>query len=190
MARRQIVGIAGKKRSGKDTLCSMMQAYHPYQQVAFAGALWSILLAADPWIDMWTEFPTPHNEYYRLTELNDRFGYEYCKEHFPEVRRLMQDLGTQGVREHIGPTTWLDIVIRKIKASPTTSFIVTDVRFDNEAQAIQELGGIVVKLERDSNNTDMHVSENIESIKQDVLYRNNSGLDDLDRFAEQLIRRY
>lgn len=183
MARRQIVGIAGKKRSGKDTLCSMMQTYHPYQQIAFAGALYNCMLAMDPWVRAEPGFQ-------RLSALHEEFGYEACKDMFPDVREYMKKLGTEGVREHIGPTTWLDVVVRKIKASPTTSFIVTDVRFDNEAQAIQELGGMVVKLERDTNDGDTHVSENIENIKQDVLYRNNSGLDDLDRFAEQLIRRY
>ncbi len=122
--------------------------------------------------------------------MNEEFGYEYCKSEFPEVRRLMQKLGTEGVREHVGQTTWLDVVERRIVDNPTTSYIISDVRFDNEAAMIQRLGGLVVRLDRDAEHTDSHASESIEAIKYDVLYTNNGDLNDLRSFAGELIRRY
>lgn len=182
---RIIIGVAAKKRAGKDTLCEMLGKYQPFTQVAFADALWKTLLAADPWIDCDGFLP----KYRRLTELNEKYGYEKCKTEFPEVRRLMQQLGTDGVREHVGQNTWLNIVEDQIKANPTTNFLVSDLRFDNEAAMVHRLGGWVVKLERGTSSSDEHISESIAGIHHDVLYVNNSSLNDLDEFAGELIRR-
>ncbi len=182
----RVIGIAGKKRSGKDTLGALFESKYLYERISFAGALWKILLAADPWID--TDIST--GAFYRLSFLNEQFGYEECKTKFPEVRRLMQKLGTEGVREHIGQETWLSIVKNKIIANPDKKFVVCDVRFDNEAWMIQDLGGVVVKLERDGGESDGHVSEEIERIHHDELYENTGSLRALESFAMELVRRY
>lgn len=182
MAQR-IIGIAGKKKSGKGTLCTMLQAVHPYQETAFAGALWNCMLAMDPWVECDGFLP----KYRRLSELASKYSYELCKAEFPDVREYMKRLGTDGVRRYVGNTTWLDVVVREIKSNPDTDFIVSDLRFRNEGEAIHALGGVVVKLERDTGFEDDHESENdISRIYEDFVYVNNSGLNDLETFAVNL----
>lgn len=180
MAQR-IIGIAGKKKSGKGTLCSMLQELHPYRETAFASALYQCMLAMDPWVEV-GEF-----NFVRLSVLDEELGYEHCKANFPDVREYMKRLGTDGVRRYVGSTTWLDVVVREIKSNPDTDFVVSDLRYSNEGDAIQDLGGVVVKLERDTGFEDSHSSENeISKIYHDFLYVNNSGLNDLEEFASHL----
>ena len=40
------------------------------------------------------------------------------------------------------------------------NWIITDVRFFNETQAIKDKGGILIRVNRDSDSKDSHVSEN------------------------------
>lgn len=182
MAQR-IIGIAGKKRSGKNSLCNMLKGLHPYTETSFAAALYRCMLAMDPWVECDGYLP----RYKRLSELHAKYGYETCKAEFPDVREYMKKLGTEGVRENVGPTTWLDVVVRQIKENPTKDFVVTDLRFRNEGVAIHNLGGIVVKLERSLGHEDEHSSENdISKIFEDYSYDNSGGLNDLETFARKL----
>lgn len=43
---------------------------------------------------------------------------------------------------------WLDQVTTVVDASPKTHFVVTDVRFENEAQFIERAGGLLVRVRR------------------------------------------
>ena len=46
------------------------------------------------------------------------------------------------------------------KNNPNLRVVVTDVRFENECECIHELGGIIIKLERNNEMTkDIHSSE-------------------------------
>jgi hypothetical protein len=168
---RRIIGIAGRKRSGKNTFAEMLQVKHQYQQIAFSDALWNVLLAADPWID-------PKG--WRLSQIMHDTTRDEAKMMFPEIRRLLQRLGSEGVRDNIGVDTWLNVVTDKIIANPTTSFLVTDVRFENEAQRIRELGGKIIKIERpgvEESYGSNHASEQfVAAIQEDMLVNNESDL--------------
>ena len=57
---------------------------------------------------------------------------------------------------------------------------ISDVRFQNEVDMIHELGGIVVKINRDiCEKTDNHSSEQINDVTYDVMINNDSSLDNL-----------
>jgi hypothetical protein len=184
LAKRMIIGVAGKKRSGKDTLCGFLKEFHPFERIAFAGPLWEILLETDPWVQT-------DDGFMRLTLLNELYGYEHCKTHFPDVREYMKKLGTEGAREHISQTVWLDIAKNRMLANPDQSFLISDVRFDNEAAMIQRLGGIVLKLDREmEGEEDTHPSENIEQVMADLNLLNNGDLDDLRHMAKGIVDNY
>jgi hypothetical protein len=60
-------------------------------------------------------------------------------------RRLLQTLG-QSVRAHLGAHVWIDATLDDIE--PGDRVVVTDVRYPNEAAAIRQLGGVLVRIER------------------------------------------
>lgn len=76
------------------------------------------------------------------------------------ARDIMQTIGTDWGRKMIGHTFWTRIVELQI-CSIKGDVVVTDVRFDNEAELIHNLGGIVVDVQRPStaNAGDSHASE-------------------------------
>ena len=62
------------------------------------------------------------------------------------ARHLLRTLGTEWGRECVSPTVWLDVWLAKARRK---SFVVVDdVRFTNEAELIQLLGGKVWRITR------------------------------------------
>lgn len=85
-------------------------------------------------------------------------------------RKLMQLIGTECGREIIHPNIWINALFadyntgymdseeawcedgyynKKVWVDTTPNWIITDVRFPNEAKAIKDRGGIIVRVERD-----------------------------------------
>lgn len=62
-------------------------------------------------------------------------------------REILQLLGTEAGREIIHPNIWVNALFSKYTES--SNWIITDVRFPNEIQAIKDRGGIVIRVERD-----------------------------------------
>lgn len=64
------------------------------------------------------------------------------------TRQLLQSLGTDWGRDMVGPDIWVDLLMQRIDQEDTHLAIIDDVRFDNEADAIHERGGVVIELNR------------------------------------------
>lgn len=64
-------------------------------------------------------------------------------------RKLLQLLGTECGREIIHPNIWVNALFNDYKPTPQYPYwVITDVRFPNEADAIRERGGIIIKVNR------------------------------------------
>jgi len=75
------------------------------------------------------------------------------------AREVMQYVGSDVFRK-MYHNVWADATIRKIKQENTELAIITDCRFPNEVEAVQNAGGKVVRLNRDPfKGKDQHVSE-------------------------------
>jgi hypothetical protein len=64
------------------------------------------------------------------------------------MRRLLQTLGTEWGRQHLGPQVWIDCWRASANLLPACHIVADDVRFPNEAQAIRDLGGEVWMIVR------------------------------------------
>jgi len=64
-------------------------------------------------------------------------------------RQLLQSLGTDWGRDMVSETIWIDAMRRMIPDQSFDVIIIDDCRFENEAQMVRDMGGIVVGLERD-----------------------------------------
>ncbi len=77
------------------------------------------------------------------------------------VREFLQKLGTEGLRNNLHGNVWVNALFADYKAPESSRYdikglpnwIITDVRFPNEAQAIKDKGGIVVRIDRPDNPT-------------------------------------
>lgn len=81
-------------------------------------------------------------------------------ENFIKDRKLLQFLGTEWGREGIRDSLWVDIwkdeVGYTLENYTNTIVVTDDVRYDNEAEAIKSLGGIVIKVQ--SSRTDDRIN--------------------------------
>ncbi len=88
--------------------------------------------------------------------------------------------------KHIGQE---NIKINPILPQKPPNWLVTDVRFFNEAQAIKDRGGILIRVDRDSDSKDSHVSENeLDNYKDwDYVIDNNYSLAELILRVRQIM---
>lgn len=172
-----IIGLSGKKQSGKDTLANALADIiwgnsYLAERYAFADALKDLCgtvfnipyqalhgtdedkNAASP--IRWSEIPL------RLRLLRKPEGVE--DKEFITRRQLLQVFGTDVCRDFY-ENFWVNWTIKKIKDNrnrnpyPAKHEIITDVRFPNEAERIKEEGGIIIRLTRNVNPDDYHPSE-------------------------------
>jgi len=76
------------------------------------------------------------------------------------VRDFLQKLGTDGLRNGLHTNTWVNALMADYKRGPfypevpaedhakLPNWIITDTRFPNEAKAIKDAGGIVIRVDR------------------------------------------
>lgn len=75
-------------------------------------------------------------------------------------RQALQLAGTEGGRNVFGQDLWVKTLQRRVQQHPTRNYAISDVRFKNEADAIKAMGGIVIKINRDTAGTkSKHSSE-------------------------------
>lgn len=178
---RQIIGLTGYARSGKDTVAKLLEPYG-FVRVALADGVREMALAIDPWIDAPSASDMPE-EICRLSELVDQIGWEHAKG-FTEVRRLLQVIGTEAVRNIVGPDTWIKIAGKKVSdaLAQDKDVVITDVRFPNEANWIHEIGGEIWRIMRPGvSRANNHASEfGIDKLGWDRVINNDGPIDDLD----------
>ncbi|GGG68590.1 hypothetical protein GCM10011374_36200 [Kocuria dechangensis] len=77
-----------------------------------------------------------------------------------EIRRLQQVFGTEAGRSVFGEDLWIRLLFAAA-ATIEGPVVVTDIRFDNEAKAIRDAGGTVIKIHRPdlAASGDIHASE-------------------------------
>lgn len=163
-----IIGLTGRKRAGKDTFADVLVKDHGYTRASFADAVRDAALRLDPIIEVFDADnscydpdccggPYPILTERRLSEIVAAIGWERAKDEYEEVRRTLQRLGTDAVRT-IAPDFWIDAAFATLDVEGPVVF--TDVRFPNEADAIRERGGIIVRIERRGiDDGDTHASE-------------------------------
>lgn len=106
------------------------------------------------------------------------------------ARHMMQTLGTEWGRQRLGQNIWVDVALRR--CSTLRRAVVTDVRFDNEAQAIRNNGGYVIEIIREGqpSGADAHASEmGVSPDLIDARVYNNSSIEELQsRLIRQVDR--
>lgn len=136
-----IIGLNGYARSGKDTVGDLL-CERGFRRLAFADALRDALYALDPTVEH------VGGGCVKLSTVIDSVGWEGAKIQTPEVRELLQRLGTEVGREQFGGHFWVDLAMKKINESSWDHWVLTDVRFPNEYNAVVDHDGYMLRIER------------------------------------------
>jgi len=185
----KIIGITGRKYNGKDTLGNLFVNNYGYTKLAYADPLKEACRCIFNFTD--------EQLYGDKKEIEDEFWHV-------TPRKVLQYVGTDMFRAHIKNVIpqvenniWVEVIKKQIldglKNDPDTKFVVTDVRFPNEAKMLQDLGGIVVRVKRDFVNTevDTHASElMIENLEVDYEILNNGTIDELYHNMMEHLKNY
>ena len=102
-------------------------------------------------------------------------------------REVLQVIGTDIFRTMFDNNIWANAPFNK-DWSEYNVVILTDCRFPNEKQAVEDRGGMVIRLERDTGLVDSHISETaLDEVDFKHKYSNNGSFEDLKEYLWKTI---
>jgi hypothetical protein len=156
-----IIGISGYKGSGKSTAAAfimtiMTEYYEKKHKTIHRNGGWQIEMFAG----LLKEFAAS-----ALSVPVERFEDESFKSSLlpgewfdPETgegrtyRWFLQRLGTEAMRNGVHPNFWVNALIgryrKEMEEGKNPKWVISDVRFENEAEAILDYGGLMIRIER------------------------------------------
>lgn len=147
-----LVGLTGGKGTGKDTIAEHLVSFYGFDSLAFADPVRAAAAAAfDVPISTFTDVRTKETP---MAALCGR-----------SPRHVLQTLGTEWGRNLIRSDIWVlrmqhALTIRNYRGCMRT--VVTDVRFDEEAEMLRKMGGeiwLVTRPQTEYSTGDTHASE-------------------------------
>lgn len=171
----RLIGLTGRAGSGKDTAFDLLVSGVPtvkFQRKAFADLLKrSAMLALG--LD-----PKDADHFKDRGTIKVLFGQDEAKT--LTGREYLQRYGLEAHREVFGHDFWTKRVLTDEVLGNSRVTVITDVRMDNEAETIRELGGQVWRIEKDDEPTDMHPTEQgVSEDLVDVVIHNVGSVDEL-----------
>lgn len=196
MEHRNIIGFAGRKRSGKTTLALLLKDEENAVVITIANYLKrlccqlmnmsfeELIIKKD---NDYTFDIVPDNTWYQIIDKETNIGIENIKKelngtHITNIRQLLQVIGTDVIRKY--NEDWhVNKMIEEIDSYPIDRLIVIDdVRFPNERKAILERFGRVFFIVRPNvSEVSNHASETALKWQnfnlEDVIINNNISLE-------------
>ena len=151
----RIIGLAGRKGVGKDAAANYL-ALRGWKRIALATPM-------------------------KLAVAENDSDILKCNQ---QPRQIWQQVGTE-IGRTIDPELWIELLLARMVAGykfrGVARWAVSDVRFPNEAEAIQQWGGKVIEVRRTAADaTDTHASEtSVAQIKADWIIPNDGTIPEL-----------
>mgnify|MGYP006266239317 CR=1 FL=1 len=200
-----IIGLSGFAKSGKDEIANMIQNLTtennttPWVVKRYAGKLKeiaSLLTGIHP--DLFEQQDIKESQLgdewsvwgYKGRNEGDGVNPKFTGDPYRRnmtVREFLQKLGTEAVRDNLHENAWVNALMADYK--PNYKWVITDVRFLNEAHAIKERDGIVVRVNRTGiGPVNGHSSEtSLNRWDFDYIIENNGSLEDLRNTVKILL---
>lgn len=169
------IGFAGFARSGKGTAAAAAVAelhslgFEKVVIMSIADSLRKLMIAFNPYIKKSNA---------RYNKILEKYGYEESKK-LPGFRDALVDMG-EAVRRTFGQDVWMTALIKRANEEfPGYVVIIDDVRYKNESETIQALGGKVARIIRDSAKP-AHITEeeSLKGVVADYTIFNNTSIED------------
>lgn len=172
-----IIGITGLAGAGKDTVGSYLVTNFDFTRYGFADKLKELALQANPYI---------YEAKLQLADLVSEVGWDKAKNECYSVRQLLQGIG-HGARLVFNDSFWIDQVL---KIDLPDKVVITDVRYANEFDAVREAGGKIIRVLRDVELVNNHITEvGHKDIPVDYHLDNNSSRRELYQQINDLMYR-
>jgi hypothetical protein len=172
-----IIGLGYKARVGKDTIGDYLEDRKGWGRTSFAASLKEACK---------TIFGLSDEQVYgNLKEVQDTFWNT-------TPREILQKVGTDALRNNYRQDIWVKSLERRVLSEPNASWVITDVRFPNEAEAIKSWGGFIVRVDRPDApgiSTTGHSSEHAMDKYQhwDGIIKNTGSFTDLFENVDQVL---
>jgi len=192
----KIIGLTALKGAGKDTMADFLVSNNKFVKISFA----QFMKDASKILFDWTDEHFEHDN----KEIIDKYwGIS--------PRQFLQNFGTEFLRglSQLNSTSLciynssilkgnfsfhikrLNLHINKLYKNKINNIVITDIRFQDEFDFIKQLGGIIVKINRDisSNEYSNHLSETfINDFKEDFIIYNNSSKEEFYKHIQEFLR--
>lgn len=178
----QIIGLAGRAGTGKSTIARLLCEQHAFVEVSLAEPIKRALAAM---LDLpRAAFDDRDFKDLPITCLGNT-----------TPRRLMQTLGTGWGRQMIADDIWLTLARQRIDRLTAqaerlhiSGIVVSDLRFDNEADLVRDMGGTVWHIVRPAPPVQAHRSEaGIAAQPGDRTLDNTGPVDRLETTLDHLL---
>jgi len=168
-----LIGLCGPAGCGKDTTRAILEMKHDFAGLAFAEPMRDMVhaLMATTGVSL---------DYLKKRELKEvpvpGLGFS--------VRHMMQTLGTEWARNNLSENFWIDAAaatLASFRERGHRRFVISDVRYPNEAAWIRQQGGEVWMIDRPGlQPVRLHSSECLH-FRVDQVLRNDGTLANLER---------
>ena len=151
-----IIAFAGRKQSGKSTLCTQVVNFiYDLEQLEDQAVIYNF---ADPLKNACMDIlGLSFDQCYGTDDQKNELVNCYKDGNQMTARQVLQTVGTEFFRS-IQNNVWADATIRRIQQDNPLVALIGDCRFPNEVEAVKKAGGTVIKLTRNLYNSD-HASE-------------------------------
>ena len=187
-----IIGICGKKRSGKDTIADILVNTYDFKKYAFGDPIKKVAKIIFNFSEeqLYGESKDLVDERWGISprEFFQKFGTDYGQYYFNEqFPNILKDKPRN---------LWVEVFHQWYENQRNNDrnlkIVISDVRFQHEIDKIKELGGYIIKVERNSINLkDSHLSENeIDNIHMDnfnLIINNEGTKEDLFKIIKENI---
>jgi hypothetical protein len=165
-----IIGVSGYSGSGKDTVGTIIQYlkcpsvgnnsieevcknYQEHEEWLIDNSEWEIRKFAGKLKDIAShltgiDIEDFEDQDFKKTNLG-REWWTTCDEGYQPmtVRDFLQRLGTDALRNNLHDNVWVNALMADYDEE-YSNWIITDTRFPNEAMAIKNKGGIIIRVDR------------------------------------------
>jgi len=181
-----ILGLTGRAGAGKSTVAEYLNREYGLDVKSFAAPLYASACALlDCTVDelkTWKNDPAFRIELNTVPDLDTTLIHKSMT-----VRTFLQRYGTEAHRDVFGADFWAERPWRDWHGQ--VDWVFEDVRFNNEADAIREHGGTIVRIDRPyvglAGPEALHPSE--AGVPADVIFYNNGELVELFEDIRQFL---
>jgi len=156
-----IIGLVGKQGAGKDVVGDYLVANHAYFKTAFANPIKNkICEMLNITLEEYDVFK--RSMWASTSSLNSFIGRELV-------------VGVGAIMREVNENRFIEYVNENL----TENTVITDVRFENELDYIESVGGVILKIERPGIKEFKHHTECIADREFEHVISNNSTLHSL-----------